>query len=251
MPSLELAALAYLRHVLRVMKVTPSALAKRAGLSSTTLTRALNDPEHKFTLTTTTIQKIADASGINPAPFLNAGDVGELSATHLYDAENVYDPKKWSSDFFGGLQSTLVIGEIAFDVWIEPEVFSSVKYGNLPLALPPFKPSDCFGCVVKDQSVDRYARGGETLFCARFEKLKLSSPSLVIVERRDPQRFLVELTCRILRKVGDRWRLEFASHSKNFSEVIELDSLEARPDLKIFGSVLFVVRDLQQLPQPK
>jgi transcriptional regulator with XRE-family HTH domain len=73
------AALAYVRSVLKETRLTPHALATKAGISPSTLSRALNDPKHKFTLSLATIEKIAAASGINPGPFLQK-DVGREAA---------------------------------------------------------------------------------------------------------------------------------------------------------------------------
>ena len=63
---------AYVRHVMEVKRLSPSALAKLAGMPSTTLTRPLNDPEHKFALSSTTLEKIAAATGITLSAFLNS-----------------------------------------------------------------------------------------------------------------------------------------------------------------------------------
>lgn len=67
----------YVRHVMEVTGLSATALAKKAGMPSTTLTRPLNDPEHKFALSNSTIQKIATATGITLASF-HAGGVREL-----------------------------------------------------------------------------------------------------------------------------------------------------------------------------
>lgn len=61
--------LRYVRHVLDTLALKPSALANLAGLSSTTLTRPLNDPEHPFDLSMGTIEKIQEKTGIAFAPF--------------------------------------------------------------------------------------------------------------------------------------------------------------------------------------
>lgn len=67
----------YVRHVMEVTGLSATALAKKAGMPSTTLTRPLNDPEHKFALSSSTIQKIASATGITLASF-HSGGIREL-----------------------------------------------------------------------------------------------------------------------------------------------------------------------------
>lgn len=72
----------YVRHVMEVTGLSATALAKKAGMPSTTLTRPLNDPEHKFALSSSTIQKIATATGITLASF-HAGGVRDLERVPL------------------------------------------------------------------------------------------------------------------------------------------------------------------------
>lgn len=54
--------------------MAPSALAELAGISSTTLTRPLNNPDHKFKLSNTTLEKIRAATGID---FFDGADGSE------------------------------------------------------------------------------------------------------------------------------------------------------------------------------
>lgn len=65
------AALSYIRHVMTEKNMSAAALANVSGISPSTLTRALNNPKHKFTLSTKTLEKIASFSNISPAPFFN------------------------------------------------------------------------------------------------------------------------------------------------------------------------------------
>lgn len=65
----------YLRHVIAASGVSSaSALAKLAGVSSTTLTRPLNDPEHSFFLSRRTLDSIQKVTGISYAPFASTAD---------------------------------------------------------------------------------------------------------------------------------------------------------------------------------
>lgn len=61
--------LEYLNRVMSELGITASALAERAGVSNTTLTRPLNNPAHKFRLSNTTLEKIRAATGI---PFFSS-----------------------------------------------------------------------------------------------------------------------------------------------------------------------------------
>lgn len=67
----------YLRYVLEQTGDAPGALAKKAGVAASTLTRRLNSPDHKFVLSTTTLRKIEAASGISYAAFAS-GKLGSI-----------------------------------------------------------------------------------------------------------------------------------------------------------------------------
>lgn len=54
----------FLHEALRVSGMTPYALAKRAQVASTTITRPLNDPDYKFVPKGATLAKIATAAGM-------------------------------------------------------------------------------------------------------------------------------------------------------------------------------------------
>lgn len=97
--NFDAAALAYVRFVLAEKDLKPGALAKNAGVSASTLTRALNDPNHKFKLALTTLEKISDYSGISLAPFLEAKDAAEFTGegegqrAATFDAATAHDLK--------------------------------------------------------------------------------------------------------------------------------------------------------------
>lgn len=62
----------YIRHVMAVRGISASALAKASGLAPSTLNRILNDAEHPFEISVTTLKRIAAFSRISPVPFLAA-----------------------------------------------------------------------------------------------------------------------------------------------------------------------------------
>ncbi|MBL8594431.1 MAG: LexA family transcriptional regulator [Devosia sp.] len=69
-------AVDYVRHVLEVTGLSPTGLALKAGISSTTLTRPLNSAEYKFALTNTTLNKLEAATGIAYLSFAAAYAAG-------------------------------------------------------------------------------------------------------------------------------------------------------------------------------
>lgn len=58
-------ARAFLAHAVEASGLSPYALSKKAGVAPTTITRPLNDPAFKFTPKLATLQKIAEAAGID------------------------------------------------------------------------------------------------------------------------------------------------------------------------------------------
>lgn len=62
----------YARHVTQQLRISPSALAAKINKSSTTLTRPMNNPNHKHALGRDTLDAIARESGIPYEPFREA-----------------------------------------------------------------------------------------------------------------------------------------------------------------------------------
>lgn len=101
----------YVRTVMERTGLSATGLANRAGIASTTLTRAMNDPQHKFQLSLTTLQKIEAATGI---PFLNPESAPGLPAADGDVFVPVYDVS--ASAGHGILvESEEVICNMAFD----------------------------------------------------------------------------------------------------------------------------------------
>lgn len=71
--AIQKAARDYVLHVCQVLQLTPSVLADRAGLSSTTLTRFLNNPTVTHSLSLKTLSKIATYSNVPLPPPLSPG----------------------------------------------------------------------------------------------------------------------------------------------------------------------------------
>lgn len=59
-------ALQFIRALIDHLGTTPSELAAKAGLASTTLTRPLNDPVHKYRVSRKTIDRLIDYTGVLP-----------------------------------------------------------------------------------------------------------------------------------------------------------------------------------------
>lgn len=76
-------ARAFLTRALEASGLKPFALAKKAGVAPTTITRPLNDPEFKFTPKPATLRKIAEAAGLDLPQGLSVAPSGPASVENL------------------------------------------------------------------------------------------------------------------------------------------------------------------------
>jgi transcriptional regulator with XRE-family HTH domain len=243
------AALAYVRHVLHEKKMSPTGLAKRAGISSTTLTRALNDRKHRFSLSVKTLEKIYEASGINPAGFLieigsdELNTAQDLLRTTLAQPESLFSSPSLLSRDSREADVTAVVGTVAAGRWREPTILDAIRLGSVPIRHSLYRPSECFVCMVGDDSINRTARKNELLYCVRLDAVKHSLPdqAVVIVERRSENGFKIELTARQIKRYKKGWILSFATTNRDLKEVVDISDLFA-PRLRIIGLVECVFR---------
>ncbi|MEP9368676.1 helix-turn-helix transcriptional regulator [Xanthobacter sp. VNH20] len=246
MANHEPAATAYLRFVLREMKISATELAKRSGISATTLTRPLNDPDHKFTLTTKTIGKIAEASGISPGPFFSAGDSITASLASIFD-DRVFAKKRWGEQG-DAPDLTLIVGEAEPGVWREPEIVEVTNYSPILLRSSQYESKDCFGLIMRGRSLERIAEDGDILFCVRSEATSraLMAGDVVIVERKSPDERLVEVSARVVGHGSDRPTLRFATTEQRFSTLAIPLPVDTDKSIKIIGEVLYVIRTVRE-----
>jgi transcriptional regulator with XRE-family HTH domain len=260
--NFDAAALAYVRYVLQDKNLKPGALAREAGISASTLTRALNDPNHKFKLSMTTLEKIAEYSGINLAPFLEAKTTADLTLDSAH-REDFYKPGHDAAGSGGGFKVTLIIGDVAAGRWIEPSPFNYFDYGALFLTSSNREPRDCFAYVVRDDSANMFADNRDILFCTKIEEQKVeeyhTKPNQhygegpVIVERRSKDAFKIELTARLIRRRRDGvpgWELlsgrreDHDPDRKSRPRIprVFLDKYGGNDEIKVIGQVENVIR---------
>lgn len=267
--NFEIKALAYVRHVLETLQLKPGALAVKAGLAPSTLTRALNDPGHKFKMSMTTLEKIAEASGINPGPFLDAEDTAALTLNEVYRPDLFRAPPKPPEPQF---KWTLVVGEVQANVWIEPGGYPYMDFGPLHVTSVIREPKDCFAYIMRDESANLLAGPGDILFCTRIgprdlETVQRDEPyrdmpnpwrdainGPVIVERRSKDAFKVEITLRYLRRQrgGPGWEL-LSARREDYPEgstppkrrllaPVQLPQLPGTDEFRIIGRCEHVLR---------
>ena len=67
-------AIEYIRHVLKEKSWSATKLADASGVSSSTITRPLSQADWPHKVSRNTIQKVWQASGIDPEPFANSAN---------------------------------------------------------------------------------------------------------------------------------------------------------------------------------
>ena len=261
MMKFDVAALAYVRFVLEQMHISPHKLAVGAKIAPSTLTRALNDPDHKFSLSGKTIEKIAEFSGINPASFLEAKDVAQLSTEHIFTPEAVFNKEKWGDQSWPGFPGTepgeprvtLFAAVVESGKWKEPAVLDITYFPPVLYRHSAYSPRDCFACFVRGNSADMFARDGDTLYCVRFEvssQTKYRNRHVVIVQTERRDEFLIEISCRIIEpnRTGG-WIMHGASHTKEYHKPVFIHDLSSIKSMKILGFVDCVLRYPEQILQ--
>ena len=227
----------YLRFVLNQLRVSPSALAKRAGVASTTLTRFLNNSDHQFALSMTTLDKIAKISGFSPAPFFEGGKAIELRSV-------IAGSSRVTSN-----ATTIVEYEAAVGVWKDSSIFENYPFEAAVELPPPIPGGGHFYCSVADSAIDRIAEKGDYIFCKRINSVddipfNRQNGALLIIERRSPDGETVETTARLLDTEGGTPVLRLASKSKRFANERTLPLDKAR-DVHVAGFALCVVTALR------
>ncbi|UTY50448.1 LexA family transcriptional regulator [Sinorhizobium fredii] len=250
----DTASKTYVRFVLDELKLSPSALAKKAGIASTTLTRALNDPTHKYTLSMSTLGKIVKVSGISPNPFFESKDFVDMSMVP-FASPNLYD-ESWGEGANAtegdisenDAHATLVIGEAAAGVWKAPELTRIEDGGLLTITLPRYRSIDVFGLKMGDDTCAPYIQRGEYAICVRRQAMKREPDhgDLVVIERWRDRKSLMEISIRrlIVPPTGGPY-LRFDNPDTRISERIDLPlDLDDTGDLRIIGDVSYAVRSV-------
>lgn len=233
-PSIE-----YLKFLLDKTGLSPSALARKAGLATTTLTRPLNNPGHQFNLSTTTLEHLREATGYEFAPFL-AQQMDTVERT--LDMLRKYDYQSGQEHLYGGdiIDGIPVMGEVAAGVWREVQFQAEEPLSVLFLA--PTRDQwkgHLLGAVVRGESLNKIARDGDVLVVESIAETG-SEPrdgDLVLVERRRDQNGIIEVTAKRLKKA----KLVPESDDPRFQKPLQLGEHDGEI-VQIIGIVHYIIR---------
>jgi transcriptional regulator with XRE-family HTH domain len=235
------ATLAYIRHVLGTLSISPTALAQKAGISPTTLTRPLNNSNYKFNLSATTIEKISKASGINAGPFFNNKDFASVALASIHD-QDAYDKEVWNIDNTR-IDAIVSIGAAGLGLW--QEVGKNNDFlGVVFLRHVAYASSDCFAVIMLDGHAGDVAYLQDELICVRFSayKQELVPGQHVLLERRREGGRLIELTVRRLQKAKAGWQLNTPGRGRLFQDQVVITDLPGDNDAQVIGVVEYAVR---------
>ncbi len=240
----------YVRYVLDELKLKPSGLAKMAGLATTTLTRALNDPTHKYTLSMSTLAKIYKASGVNFNPFFETNDFPALSmipyaSRDLLDESWGENANEVSRDVENDGDTTLVIGEASVGIWIEERIGKLEELGTLWVSIPKTTGLEAFALKMADESAEPFIHKGEYALCRRRRPSDtLRHGDLVVVERWNSFPRMMELSVRRLVHIeGEDPYLRADNQADRYSyRVFPRPDLHDTDAVKIVGIVTLAVR---------
>lgn len=242
------AAVAYVRFVLDELKLSASGLAKGAGLASTTITRALNDPDHRFELSMSTLKKIAAFSGISPTPFFQAKDFADLSMVP-FTQPNLYD-ESWGAGANPSAEDPdyemiLIIGTAEFGVYRPPELRRIEDAAPFGIKLYRVKHTDAFALEMADESASRVIPQGFYALCVRGTEF--GHGDLVVVERWTADRKLMELSVRrlVIPEIGSPY-LRLDSADERYAEKISLPhDVASDPLIRLIGTVLYAINSVR------
>lgn len=210
MDKYRAAVVAYLRRVKDESGKSLNEIAQRVGVSHTTLTRPLNNPDYKYVPKFATLQKIANETQI-PLP------------VELTDAAI-------ASPTTAALKLLSVRGVVAAGMWQSREVTQDVPLGEVPMVedgryagLPQWAE------LVRGPSMNRTYLDGDYLHVIDVPSLGYT-PQVgedVIVERRTAQDGTIERTCKRVAVVNGARALVGDSTVDHWNEPLPLDNGEA------------------------
>lgn len=220
-------ALDYLRQVVEATGDSASKLASRVGVSSTTFTRPLNDPEHKYAIKFTALRTLAEVTGI-PMP----AELSEARTTAAASATEVDLPIRF---------------EVAASGFLARDELPQQPYGyrRVPSIAPYPEAEQWLERVVND-SMNRLLPPGSLIHVVSAIHINYlpQHDDIVVVERLRYGGALVERTVKQVALTPQGPELWPRSHNPQWSRPIQLipdetSDYEVRIDAKVLRSYQF------------
>jgi len=205
----------FLRLALDKTGLTPYALAKKAGVAPSTITRPLNDPEFKFVPKKTTLDKIADAAGLTPPK------IGEELVVELVN------------------QWVPLVGEVRAGAWSEISDEPFVE-DRIPVHLPEYQRASLFAVRVAGRSMDlKYAEGTVVIALPPAEAGLRVGDDVIVRRRRGD---LAETTLKeMVQEQDGSYALHPRSTDPAFEPILLARDADADHGAEIIGVVIYSI----------
>lgn len=218
------AAVAYLKRVREESGLTLNEVAQRVGVSHTTLTRPVNNPDYKYVPKFATLQKIASNTGV-PLP-------SELTQREM------------APPTIAALKVLSVRGVVAAGMWQAAEIAQDEPLGVASLVEHPYYQGiPQWAELLRGPSMNNTYLDGDYLHVVDWAGLgQAPRPGDdVIVERKSHQDGKVERTCKRVALVNGELALVGDSTIPHWNEPLPLDG---GPDstVQIIGIVIAFTR---------
>lgn len=180
------AAREFIAEAVKVSGGNAAALAKKAKVSPTTITRPINDANYSFTPKLHTLMKIAEAAGL-PLPA-------------VFRPSNPASVSQW--------RTVQVVGEVREGAYLKTTMHSREVDDQVYVKLYDYDPTLLSAFRITDGSAAPYYMENSVVIVAPVEAVGIRLDDHLIVERYS--RALVETTVKAL-QVDPEGRLSFAS----------------------------------------
>lgn len=205
----------FMRRALEASGLSPYALARKAGVAPTTLTRPLNDPQFKFVPKMATLSKIAEAAGI-AMPNLTAAPLTITPVTMLVP----------------------VVGEVRAGAWTEIQTAPSLEE-DVPVHLPEYERASLFAVRVAGRSMDlKYADGTIVIAVPPAEAGVRVGDDVIVRRHRNG---LAETTLKEVAQDGDGYVLLPRSTDANFKPIRLTHAVDSQDGPEIIGVVIYSI----------
>lgn len=210
---------AWIREICDELGITPTELARRAGVDAATLTRFVNNPKYKPNLSDTTLQKIAEAVN-RPAPLIGV---------------NVPLPR------MRDLHTVKVVGTAAAGLWKDVSIIADDYYVHEEIPVienPRFAGHEQYALLVEGNSINRKIRAGEFAICVAWDAFGGDPKDGQYVHIERTRGGLQEVTIKKVRVVNGRVSFWPDSDDPRFQTELELHHDDEDTEVRIRGLVI-------------
>lgn len=157
---------AFLKQAVETSGMTPAALARRAGVSPSTISRPLNDASFNFTPRPSTLRAIAEAAGL------------DYDAWAPIELQGAGKPPPQD-----GFRRVPVVGVVQAGAWAEiPEEVHPEEF--IPIQLPEYGRANLFALRISGRSMDRFYPDGSYVVVAPAHEAGVRDGDHVVVRRK-------------------------------------------------------------------